>query len=56
MHLQDILLDIYLARIKCPQLIKNVGHIRVFAAFASLDQSQFSTLVILHPIAWYYLE
>ena len=39
--------------IQCPKLIKNVGHIRVFAAFASLG----SIAILLHwivinPIAW----
>ena len=39
--------------IQCPKLIKNVGHIRVFAAFASLG----SVAILLHwvvvnPIAW----
>src|SRR5210317_432815 len=39
--------------IKCPQLIKNVGHIRVFAAFASLGSIAILLhWVILHPIAW----
>ena len=39
--------------IQCPKLIKNVGHIRVFAAFASLG----SIAILLHwvvvnPLAW----
>jgi MFS family permease len=39
--------------IQCPKLIKNVGHIRVFAAFASLGSiSILLHWVIVHPIAW----
>ena len=39
--------------IQCPKLIKNVGHIRVFAAFASLG----SIAILLHwifvdPVLW----
>ena len=43
--------------IQCPKLIKNVGHIRVFAAFASL-----ASLIILvhsiliHPFIWFLLR
>ena len=43
--------------IRCPQLIQNVGHIRVFAAFASFA----STAVLLHwvfvhPMAWLFFR
>ena len=39
--------------IQCPKLIKNVGHIRVFAAFASLGSIAILLhWVIVNPIAW----
>ena len=39
--------------IQCPKLIKNVGHIRVFAAFASLGSIAILLhLVVVNPIAW----
>ena len=39
--------------IQCPKLIKNVGHIRVFAAFASLGSIAILLhWVIVHPFAW----
>lgn len=39
--------------LQCPKLIKNVGHIRVFAAFASLGSIAILLhWVIVHPIAW----
>jgi len=39
--------------IQCPKLIKNVGHIRVFAAFASLGSMAILLhWVFVHPYAW----
>ena len=39
--------------IQCPKLIKNVGHIRVFAAFASLGSIAILLhWIIINPIAW----
>ena len=39
--------------LQCPKLIKNVGHIRVFAAFASLGSIAILLhWVIVNPIAW----
>ena len=39
--------------IQCPKLIKNVGHIRVFAAFASLGSMAILLhWIVINPIAW----
>ena len=52
-HLLAILLAILFSSIQCPKLIKNVGHIRVFAAFASLGSIAILLhWVIVHPVAW----